>query len=130
MLRNALARASLGRGIGGRLAHTSAPHSSAQLAEPKQPSVVTEEIPGPQSKAALARLGQLQDTRAAVFAGDYQKSVGNYIVDADGNQLLDLYCQIASVPIGYNNAALLKAASSPEMAATLANRPALGVYPP
>ncbi|KAJ2645159.1 4-aminobutyrate transaminase [Coemansia sp. RSA 1694] len=130
MLRNALARASLGRGIGGRLAHTSAPHSPAQLAEPKQPSVVTEEIPGPQSKAALARLGQLQDTRAAVFAGDYQKSVGNYIVDADGNQLLDLYCQIASVPIGYNNAALLKAASSPEMAATLANRPALGVYPP
>ncbi|KAJ2742385.1 hypothetical protein GGI20_004526 [Coemansia sp. BCRC 34301] len=136
MLRNALARASLGRGIGGRLASTPGHHSSAggrrqmsQLAEPKQPEVVTEEIPGPQSKAALSRLGQLQDTRAAVFAGDYQKSVGNYIVDADGNQLLDLYCQIASIPVGYNNSALLKAAQSPEMASTLANRPAIGVYP-
>ncbi|KAJ2015806.1 hypothetical protein GGI14_004044 [Coemansia sp. S680] len=137
MLRNALSKASLGRSVSGRLASASSRHTpggsrrlASQLVEPKQPEVVTDEIPGPQSKAALSRLGLLQDTRAVVFAGDYQKSVGNYIVDADGNYLLDLYCQIASIPVGYNNAALLKAAQSPEMASTLANRPALGVYPP
>ncbi|KAJ2910991.1 hypothetical protein GGI21_000286 [Coemansia aciculifera] len=130
MLRHALARSSLSRGASGRLGHYYSRRQASQLAEPKQPEVVTSEIPGPQSKAALARLSKLQDTRAAVFACDYSKSVGNYIVDADGNQLLDLYCQIASIPVGYNNEALLKAAQSPEVASTLINRPALGVYPP
>ncbi|KAJ2809618.1 4-aminobutyrate transaminase, partial [Coemansia furcata] len=96
MLRNALSKASLGRSVSGRLASTTGRHTPggtrrlvSQLVEPKQPEVVTDEIPGPQSKAALSRLGMLQDTRAVVFAGDYQKSVGNYIVDADGNYLLD-----------------------------------------
>ncbi|KAJ2849365.1 hypothetical protein IWW36_002681 [Coemansia brasiliensis] len=98
------------------------------LAEPKEPKVTTE-IPGPQSKAMLKHLSQIQDTRAAIFAGDYTKSVGNYIADADGNLLLDMYCQIASIPVGYNNPRLLKAAQSPEMATALANRPALGVFP-
>ncbi|KAJ2326855.1 4-aminobutyrate transaminase, partial [Coemansia sp. RSA 2673] len=90
MLRNALSKASLGRSVSGRLASASSRHTpggsrrlASQLVEPKQPEVVTDEIPGPQSKAALSRLGLLQDTRAVVFAGDYQKSVGNYIVDAD-----------------------------------------------
>ncbi|KAI9476729.1 hypothetical protein LPJ79_002045 [Coemansia sp. RSA 1821] len=98
------------------------------LAEPKEPKITTE-IPGPRSKAALKQLSKLQDTRAAIFAGDYTKSVGNYIADADGNLLLDMYCQIASIPVGYNNPRLLKAAQSAEMATALANRPALGVFP-
>ncbi|KAJ1812525.1 hypothetical protein LPJ56_003833 [Coemansia sp. RSA 2599] len=101
----------------------------SQLAEPREPRVVTSEIPGPASASALERLGRMQDTRAAVFVADYEKSVGNYIVDADGNQLLDLYCQIASIPVGYNNEAILQAARSDEMATALANRPALGVFP-
>ncbi|KAJ1856210.1 hypothetical protein GGH12_002689 [Coemansia sp. RSA 1822] len=98
------------------------------LAEPKEP-VLRTSIPGPLSMAALERLSQLQDTRAALFAGDYTKSVGNYIADADGNMLLDMYCQIASIPVGYNNPRLLQMAQSPEMATMLANRPALGVFP-
>lgn len=40
------------------------------------------------------------------------------------------YAQIASIPIGYNNAALRSAASSPEMVNSLINRPALGNFPP
>ncbi|KAJ2805359.1 hypothetical protein H4R20_002124, partial [Coemansia guatemalensis] len=101
----------------------------SQLKEPKEPSVVTSEVPGPASKTSLEKLSQLQDTRAAIFAADYSKSIGNYIADADGNMLLDMYCQIASIPVGYNNPRLLSAAKDPRMATALANRPALGVFP-
>ena len=31
---------------------------------------------------------------------DFEKSKGNYIVDADGNILLDVFQQIASIPLG------------------------------
>lgn len=37
---------------------------------------------------------------------------GNYIVDVDGNTFLDVFAQIASIPIGYNSPQLLKLAKS------------------
>jgi 4-aminobutyrate aminotransferase / (S)-3-amino-2-methylpropionate transaminase len=39
------------------------------------------------------------------------------------------YAQIASIPVGYNNPTLLRAASSPQMISALINRPALGNFP-
>ncbi|KAJ2542139.1 hypothetical protein EV175_006082 [Coemansia sp. RSA 1933] len=104
-------------------------HLSWAREEPNEPHVATSAVPGPASKAALQRLSKLQDVRAATFVGDYSKSTGNYITDADGNSFLDMYCQIASIPVGYNNKAILEAAKSDQMATTLANRPALGVFP-
>jgi 4-aminobutyrate aminotransferase/(S)-3-amino-2-methylpropionate transaminase len=42
---------------------------------------------------------------------------------------LDVYAQIASIPVGYNNPTLLKMAQSPAMASAIVNRPALGNFP-
>ena len=38
---------------------------------------------------------------------DFAASRGNYVVDADGNTLLDMYSHIASLPVGYNNPHML-----------------------
>ncbi|KAI0017319.1 4-aminobutyrate aminotransferase [Xylariomycetidae sp. FL0641] len=108
--------------------------SSARMAssfypgEPDRPTIKTE-IPGPKAKEYLAKLNQVFDTRSTNMLADYTKSSGNYIVDPDGNSLLDVYAQIASIPIGYNNPALMKAAQSEEMATAIINRPALGNFP-
>ncbi|KAJ4168910.1 4-aminobutyrate transaminase [Fusarium falciforme] len=96
--------------------------------EPEGPTVVTA-VPGPKSKEAVRRLDKVCDASAAVISVDYHKSYGNYIVDVDGNVMLDVYAQIASIPVGYNNPTLLKAATSPIMASALINRPAMGNFP-
>ncbi len=57
--------------------------------EPDGPSVKTA-IPGPKSKEALAELDKVFDMRSLNMFADYRKSAGNYIVDPDGNTLLDV----------------------------------------
>lgn len=97
--------------------------------EPSAPSVVTDCIPGPESQKQVSELKKLFDTRPVYFIADYEKSIGNYIADVDGNLYLDLYAQIASIALGYNNPALIDAAQSPEMIRALVERPALGNFP-
>ncbi|KAI6858635.1 4-aminobutyrate [Hortaea werneckii] len=96
--------------------------------EPTGPMVRTA-IPGPESKKAIAHLDQVFDTRSLNMMANYQNSFGNYLADLDGNVLLDVYAQIASIPVGYSNPSLLLAATSPDMASALINRPALGNFP-
>lgn len=96
--------------------------------EPAGP-VIRTAIPGPESKKAIAHLDSVFDTRSLNMMANYQNSFGNYIADPDGNVLLDVYAQIASIPVGYSNPSLLLAATSPEMASALINRPALGNFP-
>ena len=96
--------------------------------EPPHPFLKTP-IPGPKAKEAIKELDRHFDTRSLNMMANYHNSVGNYIADPDGNMLLDVYAQIASIPVGYNNPSLLQAAVSPEMASSLVNRPALGNFP-
>ncbi|KAF7593776.1 4-aminobutyrate transaminase [Aspergillus hancockii] len=96
--------------------------------EPTAPKLATA-IPGPKNKAATAELDKVFDVRSLNMLTDYSKSIGNYIADLDGNVLLDVYAQIASIPVGYNNPHLTEVAKSPEMITSLINRPALGNFP-
>ena len=96
--------------------------------EPSRPHVKTS-IPGPESKKAIEHLEKSFDIRSLNMVANYQNSFGNYIADPDGNVLLDVYAQIASMPVGYCNPALLAAATSPAMASAIINRPALGNFP-
>ncbi|XP_046425217.1 4-aminobutyrate aminotransferase, mitochondrial [Neodiprion fabricii] len=96
--------------------------------EPNKPSVLTE-IPGPTSSRLLKELSDVQQTGSVQLFADYAKSIGNYLVDVDGNTLLDVYMQISSMPLGYNHPAMLGALADPANQIILANRPALGVFP-
>lgn len=86
--------------------------------------------PGPKSAEMLKELSKIQECAATQFFLDYDRSYGNYLFDADNNRMLDIFGQIASLPLGYNHPAILKMLAEPASQLILANRPALGVLPP
>ncbi|XP_022667073.1 4-aminobutyrate aminotransferase, mitochondrial-like isoform X2 [Varroa jacobsoni] len=100
------------------------------LAEPSGPQLITSTVPGPKSTALKNELQNIQNADAVQLFVDYEKSIGNYLVDADGNTFLDVYTQISSLPLGYNHPVLIAAVKDPKNVATFVNRPALGILPP
>lgn len=92
--------------------------------------IKTSAIPGPKSLALMKQLNTIQNTAAVSFFADYEASRGNYLVDVDGNRFLDIYGQIASLPIGYNHPSIINAMSNPKNLSILAQRPCLGIFPP
>jgi 4-aminobutyrate aminotransferase/(S)-3-amino-2-methylpropionate transaminase len=103
--------------------------SSIPSAEPSEPKVITAQVPGPQSLKLRSELNQYQQAAAIQMFVDYEQSIGNYLVDVDGNQFLDAYTQISSVPLGYNHPALVAAVRDAKNVSTFVNRPALGILP-
>merc|ERR1740130_1203254 len=67
---------------------------------------------------------------ATAFFVDYGAAEGSYVVDADGNRMLDMFMQIASLPLGYNHPGLQEAFNDPLMATFAHSRAALGLFPP
>merc|ERR1719160_873614 len=67
---------------------------------------------------------------AVQFFCDFKKSEGNYLVDADGNRMLDMFAHIASIPLGYNHPTMMEVTNSDAMREMTTNRAALGFFPP
>lgn len=67
--------------------------------EPSAPAMKTA-VPGPESQRLMSELDSVQAMKSVGFFADYEKSLGNYIVDADGNVMLDVFTNISSIPIG------------------------------
>ena len=99
------------------------------LGEPERVTMVTA-IPGPRTEELRARHGKHQDARTVHVYQDAKQSLGNYLVDVDGNVMLDVYGHIAALPVGYNHPDLLAALRSGRFDWAAGYRPALGVAPP
>jgi len=87
-------------------------------------------VPGPRSKNLAKKLDELQNVDAVHFFVNYERSKGNYVVDVDNNTMLDVFTQIASLPLGYNHPRMIQALTDPKNLSTFINRPALASYPP
>lgn len=98
--------------------------------EPARAAIRTATVPGPASLALQARHQAFQDARTVHFYQDSKASIGNYIVDVDGNVILDVYSHIAVEPLGYNHPALLAAWKDGRFDWAAGYRPALGIAPP
>lgn len=114
--------------------HRSTVAASARLwvdnGEFTKPSIITDDIPGPKTRALLERASVVHNTGAINFFCDYERSRGNYLVDADGNVLLDCYQQISSMPLGYNYPGFLDLYRDESSLVSVVNRAALGNFPP
>jgi len=95
--------------------------------------IMRTQFPGPVSKEKIANLVKIQGdgfkATLKIFA-DFSKSQGNFLADADGNLYLDIFQQIASLPLGYNHHSVLDSAMQPSFLNLVLNRSALGVSPP
>ncbi|VDD88362.1 unnamed protein product [Enterobius vermicularis] len=96
--------------------------------EPSGPNVTTP-IPGPQSLALKKKMDPLHQATSVKFFANYEKSIGNYLVDADNNCLLDMFMQISSLSLGYNHPDLVALLATPRFISATCSRPALGSFP-
>lgn len=92
------------------------------------PNIITD-VPGPKTLEQKERLSKHQRVEQLIMFCDFENSKGNYLQDIDGNVFLDVFQQIASLPIGYNHPALLERVQSVKFHKTLINRPSQGVTP-
>ena len=97
--------------------------------EPARP-VMDVPFPGPETIRIRSQISKSACTLTNDFPIDLEASTGNYLADCDGNMYLDTVQHISSRALGYNHPKMLEISQSQQMANFLANRPALGLYPP
>ncbi|KRT80000.1 hypothetical protein AMK59_6646, partial [Oryctes borbonicus] len=102
--------------------------TSFVASEPKEPAI--KGLNGEAHQKMFKDLSNLQYTGGVQLFVDLEKSIGNYLIDADGNIFLDCYMQIATMPLGYNYPSLFNVFKDERKMKMLLNRTALGVYPP
>lgn len=91
------------------------------MKESDRPIVVTETIPGPKGKGALNDIALFsKDYHSRTVFADPNKSFLNYLVDADGNSILDL--NMLAKPLGYNHPSLIKASITASHEESVANQ--------
>jgi 4-aminobutyrate aminotransferase / (S)-3-amino-2-methylpropionate transaminase len=61
---------------------------------------------------------------------DLSKSLGINIIDSNGKKYMDMYNNIASLPVGYNHPRMLDAVRNGDWNQHLLQRQSLGVMPP
>ena len=98
------------------------------VSEAKWPNMKTTEAKGPNSLKQFHSMEDYFDTRIHQISIDLDKSSGNYLVDTDGNQLLDLFCHIASLALGYNHPEMREFAQSDLISRHLSTRMALNEH--
>src|SRR5688500_13032589 len=76
-----------------------------------KPDVRTE-LPGPRSRELMARGGLDMQSIYRALVVDDEKSTGPWLVDADGNVMLDLFASFALGALGYNHPKLTATAKS------------------
>lgn len=96
--------------------------------EPTGPCVDTA-VPGPKSIALKKKMDVVHQAPSVKFFVNYEKSFGNYLVDADNNTFLDVFMQISSLSLGYNHPELVALVSTPRFMSAACSRPALGSFP-
>jgi 4-aminobutyrate aminotransferase/(S)-3-amino-2-methylpropionate transaminase len=85
--------------------------------EPSGPIIKTAQMPGPKNLEATNKLGDVACNLMTHvgFTIDVSKSKGNYIADADGNTLLDVFMNISSNAMGHNNQDVIDFARTDEV---------------
>lgn len=78
--------------------------------EPTGPNVKTA-FPSPKTIEYKEKFGKISCNLQTHFPIDLKNSLGNYVQDADGNRLLDMFCSIGTNAVGYNHPAMLDIAS-------------------
>jgi len=97
--------------------------------EPESAAILTP-LPGPRGRDLAERHAAHQDARTVFVYQDAKRSLGNYLIDVDGNTFLDIYTHIATVPVGYNHPDLLAAWRSGRFDWAAGYRASLGFLPP
>lgn len=84
-------------------------------------SIVAESVPGPRSKELAARGGFDMQNIYRTLVIDDVASRGPFVVDVDGNVILDLFANFALGALGYNHPAVLAVTGTPAFAHAAAN---------